>query len=640
MKLRTKLILFTALVICASVGALVWNLNRFVTQEFERSQNRQAETLVTQFQREFAQRADEVAYALQGIAEAEGTLRMAIDLSRPQSDPSLYARDAQGIATARQLDFLEFAGDDGTVISSAQWPGRIGFKDDWVTQQADWNQEKAFLAKVELPNTVDLGLMAVRVVNVGTKKLYVIGGRRLDGDFLKALVIPTGMRVLLYRNLEAAFVAEALADAEGQAQQPERFASAIESMQKQPHSSEFDIRSPGIAGGQKFIGLPLTGRSGELLAAVFVGTEDGAIARTSLYIRNAGLAIGAAGVFLALIFSWSVSRQVSIPLERLASAARELGAGRWNAKVEARGRGEAAKTIQAFNEMTSQLSARRERLVQAERVAAWRELARNFAVELKVPLFSLQLTLERLARSREETPEQFNETFHESMQSASAEMEALKGIIGRFSEFARMREPRKQAVDVNEILRSAMKSFEPQFQSRGRPPVKPELLLDDYAGKVSADAELLYKGFENVIASSLAAMPMGGTLTVRTTQQKGVLRVDISDTGSGLETGEPIIPGVPQVSKLEGAGLGLATIQTVVSDHGGRMSVQKTGTGTTFHIELPSGTVSTAAANAVTAAPAKVENNSEPKPSAKAAGEEQKEKGSASKPPLARIINY
>ena len=69
---------------------------------------------------------------MQGIAEAEGTLRMAIDLSRAQADPSLYARDALGIANSRQLDFLEMVADDGTLISSAQWPSRIGFKNDWV----------------------------------------------------------------------------------------------------------------------------------------------------------------------------------------------------------------------------------------------------------------------------------------------------------------------------------------------------------------------------------------------------------------------------------------------------------------------------------------------------------------------------
>src|ERR1700730_8658464 len=175
MKLRTKLLFVFMAVIIGCVAILAWSVDRFERRQFELAQGQQSDTLVTQFRREFTHRGDEVVYALQGIAEAEGTLRMAIDLSRPQADPSLYAHDARGIATSRELDFLDMVGDDGTLISSAQLPARIGFKNDWVTQQKDWNQQGAFLARVELPDKVELGLLCVRTVGVGEKKLYVIG---------------------------------------------------------------------------------------------------------------------------------------------------------------------------------------------------------------------------------------------------------------------------------------------------------------------------------------------------------------------------------------------------------------------------------------------------------------------------------
>src|SRR5207302_5859058 len=445
MKLRTKLAIFSVTVLAGSVGVLAWRLDRFVRQQVEREQRQQSDTLVTQFRREFARRGAEVVYALEGIAEAEGTLRVAIDLSRPQADPSLYAHDAQGIATSRQLDFLEMVADDGTLISSAQWPARTGFKNDWVTHQSDWNQQGAFLARVELLDKVELGLLSVRTVNVGERKLYLIGGRRLDSDFLQALVIPVGMRVMFYRNLEAAFVPEALLDSVGTAEQPERFASLVASMQKQPRAGEYEIPGArGMAGTEKFMALPLTGRSSELLAMVLVGSAQDAVVQTSNYIRNAALFIGAAGILLVLIFSWSISAQVSGPLERLEEAARELAAGDWKAKADGRARGEAGRAVRAFNHMAAQLSGKRERLLQAERVAAWRELARNFALELKVPLFSLQMTLQNLSRVREKTPERFDGILVESMRMAEAEMENLKEIIARFSDFAKMRPPRMQ----------------------------------------------------------------------------------------------------------------------------------------------------------------------------------------------------
>lgn len=587
MKLRTKLVLFSVATIAGSSGVLGWGVNRFVRRQFEQEQRQGSEILLTQFHREFTHRGDEVVYAVQAIAEAEGTLRMAIDLSRAQADPSLYAHDARGIATSRQLDFLEIAGDDGTLISSAQWPARIGFKNDWVGQQSDWNQQGAFLARVELPDQLELGLLCVRTVNVGQKKLYLIGGRKMDAGFLQALVIPAGMHMLFYRNLEAAFVPEALQDLSGPPEAPERFAALIGSMQNRPRAGEYDVPGiKGLVGEQKFLAFPLTGRSNEFLAAVFVGTASDAIAKASVYIRNAALVVGAVALLLALIFSWSISRQVTRPLGRLEKAARELAAGDWKAKVNVRGRGEAARAARAFNDMSAQLSAKREKQLQAERVAAWRELARNFALELKVPLFSLQLTLENLARAREKAPERFDQILTESIRMAEGEMENLKEVIARFSDFAKMRQPRMQAVNVNEVLRAAVKSFEAAFHSRGRPPVKPELLLDENAARVWADPELLYKGFENVIANSLNAMPMGGTLTARTAQQNGNVRVEISDTGSALEGEQPASTRYP--AKMEGAGLGLATIQTVVSDHGGHMSVEAVpGTGTCFRMDFP-----------------------------------------------------
>jgi len=326
MKLRTKLILFTVTAICGSLGVLAWSVNRFLRQQLEERQAQESATLTEQFRREFKHNGDEVAYALQGIAEAEGTLRMAIDLSRAQSDPSVYARDAQAIANSRQLDFLEFYGDDGTLISSAQWPGRTGFKNEWVTQQTDWNHLEAFPARVELPDKTDLGLLAVRMVNVGEKKLYIAGGRRLDSDLLQTVAVPAGMQVLLYRNLQDTFAPEALTDSAGPAEQPERFSSVITSLQRQPRADEYDVSTTGVSGAERFTALPLTGRNNELLAAVLVGSTPGALARSSIYIRNAALAIGAAGILFALLFSWPVSRQVSGTLERLARAAREAGA--------------------------------------------------------------------------------------------------------------------------------------------------------------------------------------------------------------------------------------------------------------------------------------------------------------------------
>ena len=126
MSFRARFLTLFSLAVLVGTGVLTWAAIRQVRQTHQRFDSDRDTTLTTQFQRELAQRGQEVSYAMQGLADAETTLRMALDLGRPQADPSVYANDARGLATAHQLDFLDIVAADGTLISSAQWPARSG----------------------------------------------------------------------------------------------------------------------------------------------------------------------------------------------------------------------------------------------------------------------------------------------------------------------------------------------------------------------------------------------------------------------------------------------------------------------------------------------------------------------------------
>jgi nitrogen fixation/metabolism regulation signal transduction histidine kinase len=307
------------------------------------------------------------------------------------------------------------------------------------------------------------------------------------------------------------------------------------------------------------------------------------------FIRALALLVGGVVILLGLFLGWWVSARVTRPIEELAAGARDVAAGHWEARVDVRSRDEVGQLAQAFNEMTRQLAEQRERLVQTERVAAWRELARRLAHELKNPLFPLQLTVENLQRAREQTAEQFDEVFFESTTTLRAELENLKTIVSRFSDFAKMPPPQFEPVDLNELVRGAVKLFEPQMAPVGRPPITPELYLDEGLPRPQADPILLRRALENLILNSLDAMPAGGTLTVRTAQRSGMVRLEVSDTGEGLTPEECARLFTPYyTTKRLGTGLGLAIVQSVVSDHGGRIEVESApGAGATFRIELP-----------------------------------------------------
>lgn len=589
MSFRRKLLLVFALTVFLAVAAVGWIVAALSRRAFERANEERTLALVRQFQREFNRRGEDVVHRVEAIAASDSAIHMALAVSRGAPDYGTYLSEAKLIADNQRLDFLEFVDNQGTIVSSAQAPAKFGYKETALNLNQTISKE-AYLKQEELPDGSSLGLFATRAVTVGDKSLYVIGGRHLDKDFLASLELPSGMRALLYQNLAPAFSPQLLIDPSGTVQQPERLAPLIHKAQQQTgEPSEIIHWSGDPADDETMHAILLRGRGNQLLAVLLVGNSRRSYVDLEHRITLVALLVGGTGVLLAVLLSgWAAGRVVR-PVEQLAQAAREVASGNWNTRVAIRSRDELGELAESFNRMTSELLAQRERLVQAERVAAWRELARRLAHELKNPLFPLQLTVENLLRARQQCPETFEEIFRESTVTMLAEITNLKSIIGRFSEFSKMPQPKLQLVNPNEIMRGVTRLFEAQLQSPDRDGITCSLDLDPRLPEIAADPDLLHRAVSNLVLNAMDAMPQGGTLTLRTGRDHERVRLEVSDTGTGLTPEECARLFTPYyTSKQHGTGLGLAIVQSVVSDHGGRISVQsEPGRGTTFRIELP-----------------------------------------------------
>jgi signal transduction histidine kinase len=598
MTFRRKLLVVFALTVFLSVAAVALLVSEVTRRAFDRSEDERTAALVTQFQREFNRQGEDVARRVEAIATSEEASRMAMKLDRPQADSGPYFELAKTTAENNHLDFLEFVQSDGTIISSAQWPAKFGYSDGAVGTFPAEVAHGAFLKQEELQDETALGLFAVRATRVGERPLYVIGGRRLDKTFLAGLDMPAGMRALLYENRGDHFAASLLTDpsttSSDKARSPEKLQPLIEAVRKYGQEmTEVVHWSDDQAEDEMFHAIPLLGAGAEkhrpLLAILLIGNSRRSYVELKRHIRSAALLVGGSGIFLAILLSSWAAARVTRPVEQLAHAAQEVAAGNWNVRVDVLGDDELGQLADSFNRMTTELLGQRERLLQTERVAAWRELARRLAHELKNPLFPLQLTVENLVRARQHTPEQFDEVFRESSRTLLAEIANLKGIIGKFSEFSKMPQPQLQRVQLNEVVRGAVQLFQAQLDAPGRAKISRDLQLDPHLAPVSADAELLHRAIANLVLNALDAMPQGGTLTLRTRDEDGKVLIEVADTGSGLTPEDCARIYTPYyTSKQHGTGLGLAIVQSIVSDHGGRIRVQsEPGCGTTFVIELP-----------------------------------------------------
>jgi signal transduction histidine kinase len=563
-----------------------------------RSDDERSTALVSQFHRAFARRGEDVARRVEGIANSEAASRMAVALNRKPADSGPYFELAKALAENSQLDFLEFVEGDGTIVSSAQWPAKFGYPEMAITNVADAAGHEAFLKQEELPDETELGLFAVRETQAGERPVYVIGGRRLDKDFLSGLDLPAEMHALLYQNRGDHFSGDLLIDPaasfSAQKHPAEKLAPIVDAVRKYGQEMSAVVAwSQDRVDDEMFHAIPLfgagAGRERPLLAILLVGNSRRTYVELKRHIRAAALLVGGGGIVLAILLSSWVAARVTRPVERLAHAAQEVAAGNWDVRVEVTGADELGQLADSFNRMTTELLGQRERLMQAERVAAWRELARRLAHELKNPLFPLQLTMENLVRARQQGPEQFEEVFRESARTLLAEIANLKGIIARFSEFSKMPQPQLQPVQLNEVVRGVCQLFQAQLEAPGRAKIKCEVELDPHLKPIAADAELLHRAISNLVLNAMDAMPQGGTLTLRTRNEDGRPLIEVEDTGAGMTAEERERIFTPYyTSKVGGTGLGLAIVQSVVSDHGGRVLVQsEVGRGTTFVIELP-----------------------------------------------------
>ena len=610
MSLRQKLLLLFSLTVAAAVAAVAWTVLVRIRHVFEVRDQEETALFVSQFQREFQHRSQEVAAAVNRVAASERARAMAFELAQ-SGDAAAYLTEAQSMAQDAQLDFLEIVGTDGNVVSSAQWPARFGYPEPAAANAST----TPFLKREELPDgSTALGLFAVHAV--GGTEVRLIGGERLDQSFLADLPAAPGMQIGLYSDANSATVAVNFAT-ETTAPTLAAFDPARLLGPNGPVQAASQYRNlidAARLGGQQVSGIvnptgrrehslnataiPLKNGQGNVMAVLVVAIARSGMVEAQQHIRAIACGVAAGGILLAIAFSLWIAARVSRPIEQLAHAAEEVAGGNWDVRVTPRGRDEVSVLARSFNHMTEQLEGQRDRLVQSERVAAWRELARRLAHELKNPLFPLQLTVENLVRARKLPEAEFDEVFRESTATLATEIANLKTIIGRFSEFSKMPKPELERIEASEVVwRVALLHFPTLVRKGGRSVEKStneekiqcsvEFSLDPMP--LLADPELLHRALSNLVLNAMDAMPDGGTLTISAQPKGESVELRVADTGQGMTPEECKRLFTPYyTTKQHGTGLGLAIVQSVIADHAGTIAVESpAGGGATFIITLP-----------------------------------------------------
>lgn len=289
---------------------------------------------------------------------------------------------------------------------------------------------------------------------------------------------------------------------------------------------------------------------------------------------------------LALLFGGYLNRWLQSSVDELTMAASRVGRGDLDTTLRDGSGGAFPATATAFNRMTRDLRDAREQLRQTERIAAWQEIARSLAHELKNPLSPIRLSIETLRKAHERSHDEFDELFDESTRTILQEVERLRNIVDEFSRFARLPTPRLQPTELGALLKQAASLHgEAGVELRSHLPETPiEALLD--ADQIT---QVLHNLLQNARDAATEAHPGGGArVSLSLEERPGTLYIRVEDNGAGIAADRPEAIFEPYYTRKEGGtGLGLAIAQRIVTEHGGRIDVESLPGRTLFTIVLP-----------------------------------------------------
>jgi len=295
------------------------------------------------------------------------------------------------------------------------------------------------------------------------------------------------------------------------------------------------------------------------------------------------MVIVAGTVLLALILAAWLSRGLARPMVELARQASEVMRGEPR-KIVADGPREIEESAAAFNRAIDDLIALRRQLAQTERVAAWREIARTVAHEIKNPLLPIRAAIETLRRLRARNDPAFDEYFDEATHTALSEVNRINTIVSEFTQFARLPPPDPTSVDLAEVVRSVA-----GLHSDLGATVRLELAE---CPTVRADRNQVVQVLTNLLQNGLDAVrgqaDADVLLKLQTADNESV-RVAVLDNGPGIsaEIRERLFSPYA-TTKANGTGLGLAIAQRLVLEHGGDIGYRATEPrGSEFWFELP-----------------------------------------------------
>ena len=268
-----------------------------------------------------------------------------------------------------------------------------------------------------------------------------------------------------------------------------------------------------------------------------------------------------------------IARRTTRPIVELHQQTERVARGDLDTQIAVQSEDELGALARAFNRMTRELAENREQLIRAEKDAAWREMARQVAHEIKNPLTPIALSADLLKRARDEGSPEFDEIFDRTIEMMKRQVENMRAIASDFHAFAGASQPDPEIVDARELSDEVL-----ELSSAWAADLGVSVERSGSGGTLFVDRGELRRVLINIVSNALEAMQDGGRLVVdieTVSQASGdVVKIQIRDTGCGLseEARERLFEPY-FTTRTHGTGLGLAIARRLLDEMGGSIEL-------------------------------------------------------------------
>ncbi len=470
------------------------------------------------------------------------------------------------------LDILQIIGPDNTLLASGSNPTDFGRKSEFE-----------FLDSIKTNNPV-MGFKSMKfgeysfLVHIGAEALsykdsliaQVVGGIVIDDFYLREMDLPYNVEVVVLSR--RGFLSSTM-DIETTSKLEDQLAKRVKD-----YSSDFELNGIGYSPYyQSLYSLD----PDEKYQVLLLYPPSYARLLTSQSFRIYGV-VAIAGILIAGLLGYAFASRLSRPIKDMSIAAEQISQGEFDQKIFYFGSDELGKLIDSFNQMYDRLNRSQRKLIQAEKLAAWNQMARKVAHEIKNPLTPIKLSIEDLRRSYLRNPAGYADILDEASDTILNEIEKLKRIVNDFSAFAKLPSPELRPIDTLRLVNDSLKLYRGEIDA-GRIIIR----SDDSPATVMADPGLFSQAIVNLVKNAMEADPEG-TIIVSVKNLNGQVIIAVKDHGIGISPENRSQIFTPYfTTKSGGSGLGLVITQRIVFDHGGEISVNSSETeGTVFEIRL------------------------------------------------------